>query len=71
MEPLTLAKNVYWMRSILVEDEFGMSRDELMLELEKKGIEPKFRHSGKQEKIRVNPCLKFKYQNVKRRNKGQ
>ena len=35
------AKNVYWMYSILVEDEFGMSRDELMKEkeLEKKGIE--------------------------------
>lgn len=33
------AKNVYWMYSILVEDEFGMSRDELMEELEKKGIE--------------------------------
>ena len=34
-----MAKNVYWMYSILIEDEFGMSRDELMLELEKKGIE--------------------------------
>jgi len=33
------AKNVYWMYSILIEDEFGMSRDELMGELEKKGIE--------------------------------
>ena len=33
------AKNVYWMYSILVEDEFGMSRDELMEELEKKGVE--------------------------------
>ena len=33
------AKNVYWMYSILVEDEFGMSRDRLMKELEKKGIE--------------------------------
>ena len=27
------------MYSILIEDEFGMSRDELMEELEKKGIE--------------------------------
>jgi perosamine synthetase len=27
------------MYSILIEDEFGMSRDELMKELEKKGIE--------------------------------
>ena len=33
------AKNVYWMYSILIEDEFGMSRDVLMMELEKKGIE--------------------------------
>ena len=33
------AKNVYWMYSILIEDEFGMSRDELMNKLEKKGIE--------------------------------
>jgi len=33
------AKNVYWMYSILIEDEFGMSRDELMEKLEKKGIE--------------------------------
>lgn len=33
------AKNVYWMYSILIEPSFGMSRDELMLELEKKGVE--------------------------------
>jgi len=33
------AKNVYWMYSILIEDEFGMSRDGLMKELEKKGVE--------------------------------
>ena len=33
------AKNVFWMYSILVEDEFGISRDELMKKLEKKGIE--------------------------------
>jgi len=33
------AKNVYWMYSILVEPEFGMSRDKLMNELRKKGIE--------------------------------
>jgi len=33
------AKNVYWMYSILIEDEFGMSRDELVEELEKKGVE--------------------------------
>jgi len=33
------AKNVYWMYSILVGPEFGMSRDKLMNELRKKGIE--------------------------------
>ena len=33
------AKNVYWMYSILIEDELGTSRDELMNKLEKKGIE--------------------------------
>ena len=33
------AKNVYWMYSILIEDEFGMSRDELMDRLMEYGIE--------------------------------
>jgi perosamine synthetase len=33
------AKNVYWMYSILIEDNFGMSRDELMKRLEFEGIE--------------------------------
>jgi perosamine synthetase len=33
------AKNVYWMYSILIEDNFGMSRDELMKRLESEGIE--------------------------------
>lgn len=33
------AKNVYWMYSVLIEDNFGMNRDELMKELEKNGIE--------------------------------
>lgn len=33
------AKNVYWMYGILVEKEFGISRDLLMRELLKKGIE--------------------------------
>jgi perosamine synthetase len=32
-------KNVYWMYSILIEAEFGMSRDRLMLELEKREME--------------------------------
>jgi perosamine synthetase len=33
------AKNVYWMYTILVENSFGISRDELMDYLMKKGIE--------------------------------
>ncbi len=33
------AKNVYWMFSILVEPEFGITRDDLMVELGKKGID--------------------------------
>jgi perosamine synthetase len=33
------ARNVYWMYGILIEDEFGMSRDALMQKLEQKGIE--------------------------------
>lgn len=32
-------KNVYWMYSVLVEDEFGMSRDELRHYLARRGIE--------------------------------
>jgi perosamine synthetase len=33
------AKCVYWMYCILVEDQFGMNRDELMKKLEENGIE--------------------------------
>ena len=33
------AKNVYWMYSILVEPNFGLSRDELMEKLAKRGVE--------------------------------
>ena len=33
------AKNVYWMYGILIENEFGLSRDELMVKLKEKGIE--------------------------------
>ena len=33
------AKCVYWMYCILVEDKFGVSRDDLMKRLEEKGIE--------------------------------
>jgi perosamine synthetase len=33
------AKNVFWMYSILVEDEFGMTRDQLRGYLARRGIE--------------------------------
>jgi perosamine synthetase len=33
------AKNVYWMYGVLVEDEFGMSRDDLRQRLAERGIE--------------------------------
>lgn len=33
------AKNVYWMYSVLVEDDFGISRDELMKRLENDAVE--------------------------------
>jgi len=33
------AKNVYWMYSILIQDDFGIERDELMQRLEQRGVE--------------------------------
>jgi perosamine synthetase len=33
------AQSVYWMYSILLEDGFGMSRDELIKTLKEKGVE--------------------------------
>ncbi|MBI4300130.1 MAG: DegT/DnrJ/EryC1/StrS family aminotransferase, partial [Chloroflexi bacterium] len=33
------ARSVYWMYSVLVEDDFGMSRDELMAALRRAGID--------------------------------
>lgn len=33
------AKNVYWMYSLLIEDDFGISRDELMIKLRERGID--------------------------------
>lgn len=36
---LNNVKNVYWMYSILVDTQFGMSRDELMATLERSGVE--------------------------------
>ena len=32
-------KNVYWLYSILIQDDFGIKRDDLAIELYKKGIE--------------------------------
>jgi len=33
------AKNVYWMYSILIQDEFGISRDELQAKLKESGVD--------------------------------
>jgi len=33
------AKNVYWMYSVLVNPDFGCSRDQLMVELKKRGVD--------------------------------
>jgi perosamine synthetase len=33
------ARNVYWMYAVIVEDDFGMSRDELMKRLKDKGVD--------------------------------
>ncbi|MFC2156975.1 DegT/DnrJ/EryC1/StrS family aminotransferase [Acidobacteriota bacterium] len=33
------ARNVYWMYAVVVEDRFGMSRDELMKELKQRGVD--------------------------------
>ncbi len=35
----TWAKNVYWMYTVLIEDSFGMGRDELMVFLKEKGVD--------------------------------
>ncbi|MBI4681486.1 MAG: DegT/DnrJ/EryC1/StrS family aminotransferase [Nitrospirae bacterium] len=32
-------RNVYWMYSVLIEDDFGMSRDDVMARLQEKGID--------------------------------
>lgn len=32
------AKNVYWMYSILINDDFGMTKEEVMVELRKRGV---------------------------------
>lgn len=33
------ARNVYWMYGVLIEDNFGITRDELQLELKKQGVD--------------------------------
>jgi perosamine synthetase len=33
------AENVYWMYSVIIEDEFGLTRDEVRTEMEARGIE--------------------------------
>lgn len=33
------AKNIYWLYSILIEEDFGINRDELIIKLEERGIE--------------------------------
>lgn len=47
------AKNVYWMYTILVEDNFGLSRDDLKKELRKKGIDTRFSFSP----MHRQPCF--------------
>lgn len=32
-------KNVYWMYSVLIEDDFGLSRDKVMVRLKEKGVD--------------------------------
>lgn len=48
------AKNVYWMYSVLVEDDFGISRDRMIQELEKLGIETRAFFVP----IHTQPCYK-------------
>ena len=38
-EDYKVEKNVYWMFSVLINESYGMSRDEVVAELEKKGVE--------------------------------
>lgn len=48
------AKNVYWMYSILVEDDFGVDRDTLKKELYRKGIDTRFTFTP----MHSQPCFK-------------
>lgn len=47
------AKNVYWMYTILIEDEFGMNRDTVKKGLEKRGIDTRFAFSP----MHRQPCF--------------
>jgi len=38
-EEMTWARNVYWMYAVLVEEEFGLSRDDVMAKLKDAGID--------------------------------
>lgn len=51
---LDWARNVYWMYSIVIKPEFGMSRDELMAELRDKGIDTRTFFCP----MNQQPCLK-------------
>ncbi len=64
------AKSVYWMFSVLVEPEFGLSRDGLIDELAKRGVEtrpffttmneqPVFRNMNLFEVRKVSSCREF------------
>lgn len=55
------AKNVYWMYSVLIEDSFGLSRDELMNHLMKNGIETRTFFNP----IHVQPLYYKKYKGEK------
>ena len=47
-------KNVYWMYAIIIEDNFGISRDELKEKLSEAGIETRFFFSP----LHQQPCFK-------------
>ena len=65
---MSWAKCVYWMYSLLIEDKFGVSRDNLMKKLEKNGIDTRpFFYSmhvippyKNEEKFPVAECISLK-----------
>jgi len=69
------AKNVFWMYSVLIHESFGMSRDDLMRELELNGIEtrtffypihaqPIYSHQHRREKFPIADELSAKGMNL-------